>query len=529
MRYPTIWLLGVFFGLAGCEDYSRAGSRPTPDTGQGGAGAGASASASASAGASAGAGAAGGSVTSSTGGDLTSGALPDSVRCDAPGAEEPPVVGHELMPTDEDFPNPERGFHADNPLPQSGLADYRAQGFSLMRSYVVLSDFRTQPISSDFLEQLKYSFQLVREGGLKLVLRFAYNDDGTDDAPLATVLQHLTQLKPLLQQNADVIAVVQAGFMGRWGEWHHSKYGLNTQQNRQTIVQALLDAVPASRMVQLRYPWQRKQLFPTLLTEATAYSGMGGARVGHHNDCFLTSSNDLGTYGDFVDEATGSAPDDQVTRWMDYTAQESRFTATGAETCQNTDRSSCAHAKTELSRLHYSYLNAKFHEAVNARWETEGCMPEIKRRLGYRFELGQVSMNERVAPGGVLRIAFSITNRGYAAPFNARKMYVVLDGGARLSVPLTADVRGFLPEKAAIKTSALLRIPATLAPGKYRVALWLPDADEALSSRPEYAIRFANAGAWNAEHGDNSVGTLEVDAAAGGCADSSTTKLEQLF
>ena len=524
MQSPIPWLLGGLVALAGCEDYRRAGSESSGSAGSAAAGAGSGAAPSTPAGGSG----SGASVAGDAGSGVTSGGLPASVTCDAPGQPEPALGSHALAPSDEDFANPERGFHADMPLPQSGLDDYHAQGFSLLRSYVVLSDFRDQPLSSDFIERLRYSFELVREGGLKLVLRFAYNDDGTDDAPLSSVLQHVTQLGPLLSENADVIAVVQAGFIGRWGEWHHSEHGLNTQQNRQAVVQALLEALPASRSVQLRYPWHRKQLFPELLSEATAFSDSDAARVGHHNDCFLTSNNDLGTYGDFSDEGTGSAPDDAVSRWMDYTEKESRYTATGAETCDNTERSGCAHAKNELERFHYSYLNAKFHEEVNARWEQEGCMPEIKRRLGYRFEVGEVSMNEQVAPGGVLRLALSLTNRGYAAPFNARKLVVVLDGATRVAAELSYDVRKFLPEKGSVKVEALLRVPASLAAGQYRVALWMPDDAAALRDRPEYAIRLANSDAWNAQQGDNTLGTLQVDAAAEGCKDARASVFEQL-
>jgi hypothetical protein len=522
MKKPWRWLLGsAVFLLGGCDDYPHAGARhqdTDPDV---------NAAGSSPAPSMAGMPNVGGSMARA-GGPATSGGLPASAHCDTPAEEEPALATTELAPSDEDFPNPERGFHADMPLPQNGLDDYRGQGYTLLRSYVVLGDFRNGAIPSDFIEQLRYSFELVREGGLKLVLRFAYNDDGSDDAPLSSVQQHLTQLAPLLKENADVISVVQAGFIGRWGEWHHSENGLNTPQNRKTILQALLEAVPASRMVQLRYPWHRKQQYPELLTDATAFSGVGAARVGHHNDCFLTSNNDLGTYGDFVDDGQGSAPDDQVTRWMDYTEKESRFTATGAETCDNTERSSCAHAKVELARFHYSYLNAKFHEEVNARWEQEGCMPEIKRRLGYRFELGRVSLSERVAPGGILRLTASISNRGYAAPYNARPAYVVLDGPTRLTAKISLDLRRLLPEQGAQSLAALLRLPASLAPGKYSVALWLPDDPDELQTRSEYSVRFANTGVWNAEHADNTLGTLEVDAGAPGCKDGAATTFEEL-
>ncbi|HVY26435.1 MAG TPA: DUF4832 domain-containing protein [Polyangiaceae bacterium] len=521
-------LLGVLASATACDDYHHTG-----------AGGGGSASADGAgwagmlvSGAGDGASAGGGSTAvagSASGGSIdASGGLPSSVTCDTAGAEEPPLDEQQLTPSDEDFLNPERGFHADMPLPRAALDDYRQQGSSLLRSYVILGEYRGQALPQSFLDQLSYSLDLVRDRGLKVVLRFAYNDDGTEDAPLDTVMQHIGQLKPIMQAKSDVLAVLQAGFMGRWGEWHHSANGLNTAAKRLQIVSGLLDMLPASRMIQLRYPWHRKQMFSDLLTPDSAFSGMGGARVGHHNDCFLTSNNDLGTYGDFTDEGSGSAPDSQVIRWMDYVAQESRFTATGAETCQNTERSSCAHALNELARFHYSYLNSAYLEEVNQRWVDEGCMPEIRRRLGYRFELSQLRFNERVAPGGVLRLAFVLKNNGFAAPFNERPLYLVLDGPTRVTAKLSFDVRRFLPEMGPVALTSLVRVPATLAAGEYRVALWLPDPAEALQQRPEYAIRLANSGVWNDAAGDNTLGHVTIDSSAPGCVDHSATELLEL-
>ncbi len=480
------------------------------------------------AGATSSAGAAGSAAAVGGGGGQSGGAsggVPASVHCDNPGASEPATKALTFSASDEDFLNPERGFHDDEPLPVSALGDYRENGYGWVRSYVVLGDYRDTALPTDFLTQLDYSFELLRDAGVKVIVRFAYNMDGTADAPLDRVLGHIAQLAPVIQENADVIALLQAGFIGRWGEWHHSEYGLNTSENRTTILNALLGVVPTERMVELRYPWHRKQLFPELLTAEAAYTGNSAARVGLHNDCFVTSNNDLGTYGDFWDEGDGSAPSDQVERWMEYTAQESRFVVNGGETCDDTYRSGCNTATTELARFHYTYLNGRFNDEVNQRWRDEGCMPEIQKRLGYRLEMRRGQLSERVAPGGLLRVEFTLANVGYAAPFNARPVRLVLDGATRTYVDLPVDWRRFAPEQGEITVSAMLRLPASLAPGSYRVALWLPDAAAALSQRAEYSVRLANSGVWNAAQADNTLGNVDIDPAAPGCVDQGATTL----
>lgn len=53
------------------------------------------------------------------------------------------------------------------------------------------------------------------------------------------------------------------------------------------------------------------------LAEASAFDGSDAARVGHHNDCFLASDDDWGTYEDPIDD------------WKAFIAQEGRFTPVG--------------------------------------------------------------------------------------------------------------------------------------------------------------------------------------------------------
>ncbi len=48
-----------------------------------------------------------------------------------------------------------------------------------------------------------------------------------------------------------------------------------------------------------------------------------------------------------------------------------------------------------------------------------------------------------------------------------------------------------------------LGVPPGVAPGRYALSLALPDPKPALAGRPEYAIRFANAGLWDAATGCN--------------------------
>ena len=145
---------------------------------------------------------------------------------------EAPLVPVSFVESDADIENPERGFHTNEQTQvdstcafTADLSQARENGNTLLRVYVRLDAFRSSPLSDQCLSGIAGMFKNVRDEGLKLILRFSYNfcqGAGCDDASKATILNHVSQLTPVLQANADVLATLQAGFVGAWGEWHDS-------------------------------------------------------------------------------------------------------------------------------------------------------------------------------------------------------------------------------------------------------------------------------------------------------------------
>lgn len=77
-----------------------------------------------------------------------------------------------------------------------------------------LDDYRTQPLDSSRLSALRAGFADVRTHGIKVILRFTYNSSYDADASREQIIEHIAQLTSILHDNADVIAVMQAGFIG---------------------------------------------------------------------------------------------------------------------------------------------------------------------------------------------------------------------------------------------------------------------------------------------------------------------------
>ncbi len=422
------------------------------------------------------------------------------------------LIGNYLATTAE-FPNPERGFYGNIELINGqDFREIRSKGYTIANAYIRLDAYRNRPLPPAFLNQLNRQLQLVSKAGIKVIPRFAYNFPTGEadmkqapDASLDLTIQHINQLKPILQKNADVIAVLQAGFIGAWGEWHSSKNKLDQPQPKAKILAALLTAMPTNRMVQLRYPNDIRANYPQALTISAAFRGSRQARVGFHNDCFLANQSDAGTY----------QPD--LLALKSYISKIAPVVAVGGETCQVTPtehRSDCPTALAELSRFHWSYLNVDFYKGDLNRWQQEGCYSDISKKLGYRLQLIRSNFSPQVQRNRQLTGNFVIKNVGYASPFNPRNLELILrhqQTGKVYRLPIlkalsrTHDPRFWLPQVGEISVNIRAKVPPAAPSGSYELLLNLPDPMPKLTNRPEYSIRLANEQIWEAKTGFNSL------------------------
>lgn len=422
---------------------------------------------------------------------------------------------------DTDILNPERGFHKNADLIQGEpvrLNWVREQGCTLVRSYVQLDAFRDRPLTPEFLAQLRAGLERVREAGLKVLPIFSYNFP-TDadiqanrlkqapDAPLPIVLEHLRQLKPVLTENEDIIAALELGFVGAWGEWHSSANGLDSPAKKKTIQLAILRALPKSRMMQLRYPADLMALYPQPLTAKQGGSGTRQARTGWANMCFLSNESDSGTYLPIETKSAKQA----------YMEKMSAYVIVGGETCQITpgeNRTDCPNAMAEMARFHYSYLNLDFFAPAIAKWEKEGCLPTIRQHLGYRLRLTEATLPRTGRPGDSLQIQLGIVNDGWAAPYNPRAVEIVLRAkadGTLHRLPLKVNPRQWQPSPEARTITTRMALPADLPEGEYDLLLNLPDPLPSLHDRPEYSIHLANRDLWEPQTGFNHLNaTIQV-------------------
>jgi len=401
------------------------------------------------------------------------------------------------------FANPERGFMHTWQVNSEGAAmtaaslnNLKKENVSLILRLYYLEKFKTTALSQAELDLIKTDFTRLRESGLKCVLRFAYTDaqDGSD-ASVVVISGHLDQLKPILEENKDVIAFVQAGFVGAWGEWYYTTNQLTTAANKKIILDKLLETFPKEVKIQVRTP-KIKQDYVATTTAMDASVGYGNsntARLGFHNDCFMASVDDYGTYINVTAEKT-------------YISNEALFVPTGGETCPPTDVpvASCSIAEKEMTMLKWTYLNLDYYGPVLQEWRNNNCFTDFERKLGYRLALATSSVKKEAALNGTLEFNALINNSGFAPVYNPKNAYLILrstSSGTVYKKKLSFDVRKVVPKVSfEIKESvSLSEIPA----GTYELLLKIEDSSTKLSERPEYAIRLANTGLWEAATGFN--------------------------
>ena len=398
--------------------------------------------------------------------------------------------------------NPERGwFDAADVLTQRDYGAAKADGVTLVRSYIELDAYRDGPLPKSVLTNLQQGLNAVRAAGLKVILRVAYNQgpypDSKPDASLAVILEQIKQLAPVFRTNSDVISSFEAGYIGAWGEWHTSTHGLDTNAAaKKEIYTAIMAAYPANRSVAFRYPSDIRVLLPTA-------SAATQARTGNHQDCFLASApDDSGTWGR---DGVHTVAQDKA-----LIAKLGRSGIVGGETCGMSSRVNCPTATSETRLMHFTYLNRQFDSEVLAKLKADGCLTALADRLGYRFSVTSSTISTTASPGGDLQVRFGVRNSGDAHLVNARPVDLVLTSdGTSTIVRLKTDPRTW----AAGTTTTVderIALPKGMKAGTYAVSLWLPDAATALQSRPAYSVRFANVGTWNATTGRNDLTGVSV-------------------
>jgi len=356
--------------------------------------------------------------------------------------------------------NPDRGFYdADYALNLD--RDYNMfegamdAGYMMVYAPINLEEYNTTAIlPSTLIDTISKNLNDANNTGVKLILRVKYRSglNGYDPSK-DIILDHLNQLKPLLKIYKNIISVIQAGTIGAWGEWHsftgdYEESNIDYINNRRDIIAALVGIFP-DKYIQIRTPMHKELLYGSSveyadeskdgeITSNIAFTNDIKAKVGHHNDCFLASETDMGTY-----------PSDNIDFWKAYVINDTKYSPVGGETCNDEEVfTTCLNAISELKKFQYSYINHTYHPNVIQRWQDEGCYEEISENIGYRLVAKKLDMQQST---NVLNLSLSIENKGYAAPYIKSNVNLILKNNTNeYTFEQDIDIRTFYSQEVKI-------------------------------------------------------------------------------
>jgi hypothetical protein len=394
------------------------------------------------------------------------------------------------------IPNPEKGFYrytttgssgGYNLLTQSTIAGYRTnENITVIQRQFFLRDFITgTPITSTYLNNMQTDFNRIRAAGAKVVVRFSYtaNSSIVYQPTKAQIIAHIRQLTPVINRNKDVIVCVQAGFIGRWGEWYYTgstefgdTYPVSTTQwsNRKQVLDEMLLRFSPDILVQVRYV-DAKQIM---------YGNTFVGRIGFYNDSFLGTWGDSGTFS--VSSVNATPSTSQVSYWQTQTVN---LPVIGETNMVNSPRTDCSNALVELNRYNWSLINKDYFPTVISNWQTNGCFSTIQKSIGYDFRLNISNINN-----GILTI--NIGNYGYANLFKDRRAFLVCKNtttNVNYSFLIDSNFKNCTTTSYNIVTNlTTLGLPT----GTYKLYLNLPDP---LISNKLYSIQTSNLNTWTTE------------------------------
>lgn len=459
-----------------------------------------------------------------------------SISCTG-GGRQNKTAGNEPAFTDP-LRNPDRGFHLEsnyfahnyvNPFnvqeiyPGAFVADREKQfdaqdqAITLTQLYIYLTEWVDKDISPEGLANIQTLFDALQAHGYKAILRFAYNWKGLNTSggeSARWITRHIEQLRPILTRNRGLIATIQMGFLGAWGEWHTTPMQKD-MEGKSAVVNALLDVYPAPYSLQIRIPDHKNAL--TLNREEDR------TRISYANDYFTAAEHSHAPGNDFIPGSawykqvmeespyffmSGEIPYDEDTEWgLPYVIsvrntlkilRDHHYSA--FDITQNYQKNITAWKQTpitpqELTEDKILFAPEYFEDEKGYRRRT--VFEFVRDHLGYRLNLAAKPVLS--TKGELLTYDISLTNTGFAAPMNPRPVYLVfIDANNRVARELElkhVNPRQWQPFDADEKSYKLLTHTmsgsiSTGLSGKFRVGIWMPDAEELLRHNNVYDIKW---------------------------------------
>ncbi|HCR73920.1 MAG TPA: hypothetical protein DIW26_05945 [Ruminococcus sp.] len=380
------------------------------------------------------------------------------------------------------------------------------------------------PLDDVFFANMRKTLENARKNGCMVALRFRYDANGRDNPEPATfdfLLSHIKQIENdgFLEDYKDIIAFVESGFTGKWGEQHGGKY--TSYDYNAKVLAALLECVPAPIPVTVRTPGTAAAYFgieKNQLADYTPEPDSNASRVGMYDDGYMGSDSDLGTYSNRENE----------TAWLGRQTLTSYFGGEfsgNIEFAKKYDTYLPENAVPEMYKTHLSYINSNIFQLYkdytfseqysidgvdNSAYYGQTVYKFIRDHIGYRFVLRSCDFDSEVNQGGVLNLSFNVENTGFANPIMQQKTELILENNGRYIIAETdTDTRKWYSAQTS-ENNISMKIPGGLETGEWNIYLKISVGNNDISEMNFRSVEFANDSVWNEQLGANYLGTFTV-------------------
>lgn len=377
-------------------------------------------------------------------------------------------------------------------------------------------------LDETFFSSWRTTFENCRKNGCMIALRFRYDANGKDKPEPATfdkVLDHIRQIKEsgILEEYKDIIAYVESGFVGKWGEQHGGKY--TSVEDKAKVLDAMLDCVPDPIPVTVRTPDIFSKWVGIERKDLADYESSGEElRVGLYNDGYMGSDSDLGTFSNRAIE----------TDWLSKQTLTSYY---GGEFSGNLDWAKKydtylpENAVPEMYKTHLSYINGNIFQLYkdytfgenydvdgvdNSAYYGQNVFQFIRDHIGYRFVLRKSELSESVEQGGTLSLHFDVENTGFANPIPEQKVEIILEqNGNFIRTPVSVNSNKWYSCTTSDELLEL-NLPDSLPAGDWNAYLKISCGNNTVDQLNLRSVQFANEDVWNASLGANYLGNFTV-------------------
>jgi hypothetical protein len=343
------------------------------------------------------------------------------------------------------LPNPGRGwyqvyaFDAAIPIDENELQWSVSKQEQLIFMQLDIGRFRSQPISEEALSNIERIFNFFRREKKEVILRVVYDTIGRgiekEPSFLSQVKDHIWQIGPIIERNANVIYTTQGVFVGNWGEMHGSKF--LKQETLKDLIHTYLEATAQTCFLAVRRPvhWRtvfRKEIFREM-PEDNLPEWVREHMTGLFDDGMLASDSDLGTFGTQKKSAVGWWEPWTRKEELEFEEKLCRHLPNGGEAVWGERLRRPREVIDTLKKMHISYLNGVYDGKVLSEWRKTSCeVPGLYRdanlhtyiglHLGYRFVLRKLTWNYKKDR----RLVLEIENVGFANIHEEAWVYLLL-------------------------------------------------------------------------------------------------------